>query len=307
MIFIASNKKKISNTSGNLNNSGFSVEKDGWVYYLGIKDSNSDGIYRVKANSNKKEKVSSDYGLYLNTSGKYIYYLEMEAGNYNIVRINGKDKETIISDVDTKRITVIDNWIYYFKESKFYRSRTNGEDKQIILTKSIDNYEIVGNWIYYSYVNNGKYVISKVKTNGDNVTVIDKDLAEQFFVKDSYIYYIYKRYNEEEYKYNYELYKIKTNGKNKEKIADLNNKIQLDSLNFDGDRIFYTKSDDNGESAIYSIDLKAKNEIKIVDIQGYYKININGKWIYYTDQNENGDIEVFRIRKNGKDKQSLSI
>lgn len=41
-------KKEIGNTSGNLNNLGFSVDKGGWVYYLGYDEGISDGIYKVK-------------------------------------------------------------------------------------------------------------------------------------------------------------------------------------------------------------------------------------------------------------------
>ena len=184
------NRKEIGNTSGNLNNSGFSVQKGNWVYYLGLKDSNTDGIYKVNVDSDKKEKVSSDYGLYLNKSGDYLYYLDRSSGNYDIskMKTNGEDKETIVSDVDMAKILVVDNWIYYFKESNFYRVKTNGENKQILLKKSIDNYEIIGNWIYYSYINDGKYVISKMKTNGEDVTKIDNDSAKQFFINGNSIY-----------------------------------------------------------------------------------------------------------------------
>lgn len=41
-------KKEIGNTSGNLSNLGFSVDKGGWVYYLGYDEGISDGIYKVK-------------------------------------------------------------------------------------------------------------------------------------------------------------------------------------------------------------------------------------------------------------------
>lgn len=309
-IIFACNRAEVGNTSGNLNNSGFSVEKNGWVYYLGLKDSNTDGIYRVKLNSDKKEKISSDYGLYLNKSGKFIYYLDRTSDNYDIVKMktNGESKETIISNVDAAKILVVDNWIYYFKEAKFYRAKTNGENKQILLEKSIDNYEIIGNWIYYSYINDGKYVIAKMKINGEDVTKIDNDLAKQFFIKGNNIYYIYENYNKEEFKYNYEFYTIKTNGKDKKKIVDIDEKVQLNTINYYGDRIYYAKTDENDNLGIYSMKINGEDETKITDIQGYYTtINIHNKWVYYTDQNENGDSEMFRIRINGEDKQSLSV
>ncbi len=48
LLIIIFDKKEIGNTSGNLNNLGFSVDKGGWVYYLGYNQGVSDGIYRVK-------------------------------------------------------------------------------------------------------------------------------------------------------------------------------------------------------------------------------------------------------------------
>ena len=309
-IIITFGKTELGNTSGNLNNSGFSVEKGSWVYYLGFKDSNTDGIYKVKSNSDKKEKVSSDYGLYLNKSGNFLYYLDRTSGDYNIskMKTNGQDKETIIEDVDTGKISVIDNWIYYFKESKFYRAKTNGEDKQILSKKAIDNYEVIDNWIYYSYINDGKYIIAKMKNNGEDVTKIDDDSSKVFFINNNYIYYIYESYDENEFKYNYHLYNIKTNGKDKNKISDIDGNVQLDNINFDKDKIYYAKTDDSGNLSIYSIKLNGKDETKIVDVQGYSTmINVNNGWIYYTDQDDNGDSQMFRIKTNGKDKQSLSL
>ena len=309
-IVIACRKPKVGNTSGNLNNSGFSVEMNGWVYYLGLKDSNTDGIYKVKANGDKKEKVSSDYGLYLNKSGNYIYYLDRTTSDYNIVRMktNGEDKKILVDTVDTEKITVVNNWIYYFKDAKFYKVKTNGKNKQVLSEKVIDNYEIVGKWIYYSYINNGKYIIAKMKTNGEDNTKIDTDAARTFFVKGNTIYYIYENYNEDDLKYYYELYKIKTNGKNKEKITDLEDGINLSSMNFDGNKIFYTKNDENNNLCIYSIELNGKNETKITEIQAYSTIiNLHNGWIYYTDINDNGDSQMYRIKINGKDKQELSV
>lgn len=307
-LLIAFNKTEIGNTSGNLNNSGFSVQKDGYIYYLGLKDNNTDGIYRMKLNNSKKEKITSDYGLYLNNSGKFLYYLDATEGKYNIVKVktNGEDKEIIVKDVDTAKITVIDNWIYYFKESNFYKVKVNGEEKQILSKKSIENYEICDNWIYYSYINDGKNVIAKMRTNGEDITKIDSDASNVFFVKNNKIYYVYESYNEENLEYNYDLYVIKTNGDKKEKIANLGNNLQMENVNFDGDRIYYAKTNENDVLAIYSIKLNGKDEDKIVEIQAYSTImNIHDKWIYYTDQDDNGQSQMFRVKINGEEKQGL--
>ena len=73
IVCVVPSNKKIGNTNGNLENSGFSVNIGKWVYYFGYDQGSADGIYKIKGN--KKEKVSDDYGIYLNKVWKYIYYL----------------------------------------------------------------------------------------------------------------------------------------------------------------------------------------------------------------------------------------
>ena len=310
VIIVVCSKTQEGNTSGNLINLGFSVQKGGWTYYLGFKDSINDGIYKINSSGSKKEKISDDYGLYLNKSGNYLYFIDLKAEEYNIVKIktNGEDKQTIENDVDIARFTVINNWIYYFKDDKLYKVKTNGEDKQIILDKSIENYQIVGNWIYYSYLNNGNYIIAKTKTNGEDTQKVDSDASNTFFIDGKNIYYIYENYNEDENTYKYELYRVKISGENKEKIADISGQVDTERINFNSNNLYYIKIDKDGNSAIYKINANGKEETKITDIKTYStNININNGWIYYTDQNDNGDSDVFRIKTNGENKMALSF
>lgn len=307
LIIILCNKTEIGSTNGNLNNLGFSIKDGNWIYaYLGNSQNGEKGIYKMKQDGSKKEKINDDYGVYLNKVGKYIYYIE--AQNYNIVRIktNGEDKKVIVENVDPDKISIIDNWIYYFDESNLCRVKTNGQNKQILSNKSIENYEISKNWIYYSYANDGKYVISKMKINGEDNTKVDSDAGEMFFIKGNNIYYIYKNYNSENYEYSYELYKMKTDGKDKEKVADIQGEIYINSVNYSDNTIYYTKINEEGELAIYSINLNGKDEKKIVKIEGYSTaINIFDNWIYYIDQNEKGEAQMFRVKTNGENKQGL--
>lgn len=294
-------KTKIGNLSGNLNNRGFSVRKGSYVYYLGFSENQTDGIYRVKVNGKSKKKISDDYGLYLNISGNYLYYLEASKDNYtsyNIVKMktNGKNKEIVVEGVDTSKITVQNNWIYYFKNYQLYRVKTNGKNKEQISNKSMENYEVIGNFIYYSYMNDGKYVIAKMKTNGEGVTRLDSEASKTFFVSKNYIYYIRQNADTNVY----ELYKTKTNGEKKEKIADISGDIRLDTINFDVNSLYYTKTNEDGTLAIYSIKTNGKDETKIVDTKGYSTmINLNKNYIYYTDKNDNGDSDMFIVKTSG--------
>ena len=60
-----------------------------------------------------------------------------------------------------------------------------------------------------------------MKTNGEYNTKIDTETGKAFFVTGNYIYYIYENYDYENYEYSYELYKMKINGKDKKKVADI--------------------------------------------------------------------------------------
>ena len=300
IVCVVPSNKKIGNTNGNLENSGFSVNIGKWVYYFGYDQGSADGIYKIKGD--KKQKVNDDYAIYLNKSGKYIYYLDAKEDSIVRVKTNGKDKETIVKDVDKATVTVTDDWIYFFDNSSFYRVKTNGENKKIISKKFIENYQVVGDWIYYSYMSDGNYVIAKMKNDGESVSKIDTQAGKSFFVNGKNIYYINKNYDEEKY----ELYKIKTNGKGKKKIADINETVDLSSVNFNENEVYYTKKNENLEIAIYKMDLKGKKETKVVDINGYTtSINIQDDWIYYPDQDDKGNVQMFRIKTNGSNKQSL--
>lgn len=293
-------KKEIGNTSGNLENSGFSVGIEEWIYYFGYNQGSADGIYKIKGN--KKEKIIDDYGIYLNESGKYIYYLDAKEDSIVKIKTNGKNKETIVKDVDKAIVTVADNWIYYFDNSCLCRIKTNGENKKIISKKFIENYQIVGDWIYCSYMNDGNYVIAKMKTNGEDVSKIETKAGKSFFVNGKNIYYINQNYEENKY----ELYKVRTNGKDKKKIADIADTTDLSIVNFTEKEVYYVKKNENLETAIYKMDLKGKKEEKLVDIKGYTtSININNDWIYYPDKDEQGNVQMFRIKTNGDNKQSL--
>ena len=296
------NKRKIGNTWGNLMNLGFSVESDGWIYFLGTEDGKTDGIYKIKANSNKTKKISSDYGLYFNKYESDIFYLDMTEDNNNIVKINknGENKEIVIGDVDNAKISIIDNWIYYFKDNKLYKARTEGTEKQILIDRTIGNYVVLDNWIYYSYKNDGKTTIAKIKCNGKDNIVIDNDASEDFFIKNNRVYYIYQDNKNKIY----ELYSIKTNGQDKKKLKSIGKEIE--GINFDGNSIYYIKTDDEHISSIYSIKINDGNEEKIIELKDYTTlINIQKGWLYYIDQNEKGNSQIFRIKINGENKEEV--
>lgn len=302
-IIAAGSKTKIGNTNGNLYNMGFSVKKNNNIYIL---DSMGEGIYKINKNGEEKEKITNEKAAYLNILGKNMYYLD--TANYNIIRskTNGQNKKIIAEGVDVAKVSVVDNWIYYFDDSNFYRIKTNGKNKTFLSDKVIENYEIAENWIYYAYKNDGKYIIAKMKLNGEKNTKIVDDAGEVFFINKNYIYYINEKYDYDNYKYSYELCRIKNNGKNIEKLAHIDEDLNVETINFTNKSIYYVKEDKDRNTAIYSRKLNGKEETKIVDIATYSTyINIHDNWIYYLDENENYEIKTFKIKINGESKQEI--
>lgn len=301
-IIYRSNSKE-ENLSGNLSNLGFSVNFGKTTYCLGYKDGVANGIY--KTSGRNKIKISDDYGYYLNKSGNYIYYIDAIDNNIVRMKTNGKKKEIIVENVDTEIMTVVREYIYYFDNSYFYRIKTNGENKKRISNKSLEMYQIVGKYIYYSYIDNGSYSIAKMKIDGENNQKIASDCGKAFYVNGKYIYYICEN-SENINETIYELYRINKNGESKKLLAKIEGILDQSTINFYGNSVYYAKRDTEGKNAAYKMDLNGKNETKIVDINGYVtKININNNWIYYPDEDNNNEVKIFRIKTNGTNKQEL--
>ena len=290
-------RKNQDNRSQKLRNIGITVTDGNTIYSLNYNNGATDGVYRI--NGKKKEKISEDYGYYLNKYGKYIYYLDTVDNNIVKMKTNGKDKEIILENIDPEAVTVKDNYIYYFSNAYFYRVKINGQNKKRISSKSIESYQIVDKTIYYSYMDNGKYAIAKMDTDGENMQKLETECGRVFFVDGKTIYFI--KENNENSQIKYELYKMNIDGKNMKKIADMDDKLDLSTVNFYKNKIYYTKRNSEGNLAIYRMNLNGKNETRIVEIKGYAtKININNNYIYYPDENEEGDLQIYKININGK-------
>ena len=310
IIFITSisiiKNKNAQLDNSNLDNLGYTVKNKGRIYYLGYNNGNIDGIYKMKLNGNKKEKISDDYGYYLNEDGNYIYYIDSKTNNLIKMKNNGKDKEVFVEKVDSAKMTVFKGWVYYFKNAKLYRLKTNWSKKQEILRKSVDRYEIIGNNIYYSYYSNDNYIIATMKTDGTNNSKINLDAGQIFFINKDKIFYL--KEVKEQPNEGIQLYEMNLDGKEVKKIADIKGIVNLNSINFYKYYMYYIKEDKDNNLAIYKIKLNGESETKIIDIKGYSTlININDDYIYYPDENDNENMDIYRIKTNGEGKESLSL
>lgn len=300
-LIICSIITKPKNINNNLNNMGFVSNKGSYIYYIGFKDDNIDGIYKAKLNGENKEKINDGYCYYLNVEGKYIYYIDVQTYGLVKMNLNTKKKQTLVENIDLNPITLKNGWVYYFKDYVFYRIKIDGTNEQKLADadKHIYSYQIVDNWIYYSYSNNENYSLAKMKTNGDKDTKINDDVGTNFQVNEDTIYYIYSKYNSETYSYSYDLYKIKTNGKNKKKIKSIEG--NLSAINISNSGVYYVKENED-KYKIYKLSFNGKTEKEILEIGDRSYINIVKDYIYYLDDNNNGETAIYRINTNEKDK-----
>ena len=299
------------NKYANSNNAGIAVQDGSWIYFSKVEDGEAVGIYKVKQNSKDASKVIEGNLYCLNLVDNYIICLEEDDddGQYNLVKIkkNGKNKEILAENIDQAPINVADKWVYYFKNQKLCRIKTNGNDKENISDKKIKYYQIDGNLIYYIYENNNSEYLAKMKLNGENSDKIVKANSEvdfeALYVKGGTIYYIQTELNKN-YNVEYSLYKTNKKGDKIEKICDLDENIKY--INMQDDRIYYTVTEDYDEYELKSIKYNGKDKKTIKTFDGYVgDMNVLDKWVVVITVD--GDYEQFTmmVNKSGNKEKSF--
>ncbi len=273
------------NTTGNINEYGFSAAKDGWVYYSEFKDNNS-LIY--KTNGSEKSQL-----LYENQA--------------NILFLN-----------------VVDSWIYYDKgdlskrDSKGYpvqsiicRMKTDGSEKtEIATTGALNHLSVVDGWIYYSYIDSGKYIVSRMKTDGSEKTdILNLDtLILDFNVVGKYMYYLEVDNSTQAIS----IYKQEIGSSDKTELLK-EDKLDLLDLNVAGDYIYYEKADKQTKAAtIYRMktDGSGEKEISKEDACAWSVLNVTDDWIYYMTDNQTGSTtynsKIYRMKPDGSKRTKIS-
>lgn len=198
-----------------------------------------------------------------------------------------------------------------------------------------------GKWIYYIDVNDGQTVgISRIKTNGKHKEKIADGIVSELNIVGNEIFGI--EYDERNLQYN--LIKMKTNGKNKEVlVSDIDEKeiftvkkwvyyfkdetmyrVKTNGSNVEnitdknvlccqnvGNSLYYIYKNDNAEY-IAKMNLNGeKNEriAKAEDEEHFQALYVKGGKIYFiiSKQNENYDYEyyLYKMNKNGEKKQKI--
>ncbi len=185
---------------------------DGWVYYT-----NSDNkLEKVKKNGEKRQQISDEEIVKFQISGKYIYYTTKD-DDFKRMKKNGSNIEKFENGIDSFQI--VSNDVYYISKSNGHLMKLSLKDNTDteIVDKKIKTFNIYEKTIYYAVNDVTEQAIYKIKTNGKkNEKIVDLESANVFIcVIGNWIYYTDKVENSPYY---YTIYRVKTNGENKEAI-----------------------------------------------------------------------------------------
>ncbi len=101
------------------------------------------------------------------------------------------------------------------------------------------------------------------------------------------------------YDINYYLYKMNKKGEKIKKICKLDTNI--DRINMQSDKIYYTVTKDYETDSIYSIEYNGTNKEKIKDLNPIKSLNITNKWIFVTTVDEEYDMAIEMISIDGEE------
>lgn len=186
-----------------------------------------------------------------------------EDENYGMVEfINNESDINSIVNCHSKCINYSDGWIYFINtDSEF------NEEKKV-----------------------GK--VCKVKNDGTDYAILNKDECKYVQIIEDEIYYI----NNDD-----KIYKMDIDGKVIGKICD----DTVKNMIIENEIIYYSNNEDMGK--VYKIDLNGKNKSKILDTETIYYI-INDEYIYYLayDYFIQGDI-ICRKKLDGNSEREVLV
>jgi len=265
------------NTNANISNGAFTVLDGNNIYFVLPINKDYDvalgDLIKTNADGNERTVLSSgDRFSYLNYVSGWIYYINSLDGKIYKMRDDGTETALIVS-ADS--------------QSDYYQGHTTQH------LGTVEAMAIVDNYIYYrvrvpSVQSFSGYIKEIYRTNIDSgeVELLQQlgALTSGFTVYNGWIYYSINDANKSGA---WEAYRIRTDGTENAKIAD----IQLYSTSIENDKIFYISDD---ESNIYSMDLDGANNKLFGDGIIAAKINVACGWIYFANRSA-----IYKIRTNG--------
>lgn len=201
-----------------------------WIYYMNVDDGL---LYKMRTDGTEKSGICGDGIGDFCVVDDTIYY-----ENYNLdgnciiksVRTDGTNEKILVDEKGSaSSITISEGWIYYEKVEgttleniavSLQAISTDGSNRKELLDNTTDfvSYNVSGDWIYCIDSN---YSCFKIRTDGTEKTTIATDIATfpnffaPLFVFGDWIYF----YNLDAGSVNAALYKMRTDGTDKQKLS----------------------------------------------------------------------------------------
>lgn len=256
----------IGNTSQNINEGGLIAKQGDWIYFANAMD--DEKLYKMRLDGSEMTLIHGDDHVdYINVIGDWVYY--RNDSNIFKIKIDGTGNKRI-TDESTANIFVIGNVIYYNSYSgqkiSINKINSDGTKRTKIADVKSEAFTIEGDWIYYV----DGYNLVKIKTDGTKKTTILKDsMPFHINVVGEWIYFT-------NYKDGAKLYKIKSDGKGKQKL----NNLRTQGIYVIGDWVYYQAQEHTG---LFRVKTNGTNNEKPVKLSDINRINVIDDWIYGWD------------------------
>ena len=189
--------------------------QDNYIYYATNKDGN--GIVKLNIETEKEEKIIEaniqDFVLY---DGK-IYFTDM-VNTLSSVNTSGLDLQVISSTENIQKIQILKNWIYYYDANKkaLCKMKIDGTSLKTVSTfVQNEMYNITNKKIYFFDEVNRQICSSDLKGKVSKGIVSLDSTKTKINIVNDIIYYLDESENETKI---YQMYRVKTNGKQTKSI-----------------------------------------------------------------------------------------
>lgn len=279
---VAINDKYINgNTVGNINNYGYAVENDEYIYYI------EDNLSIIRTDKEFKDKdilISKSQGTginRLNIIDDWVFY--MSGKSLNRMRLDGTNNKTIYSMSYLLDINTIGEWLFFINfadNHSIYRIDVNGQNLQRFINVEATDIATYGDRLIYSYADNDKVYVASINFEGSN--------RKTEFIADGEIRHLSKS-NGYYYYINENSMLVRNEGKNYELIQEITNQ-NISSYIMVDDKIYYSaETSDKGHLGVglYRMELDGSGKILISDTSNVSGFSHVGNWLLYESSDDN--------------------
>lgn len=186
------------------------------IYYA--TNETQKGIAKIDLNGENETTLLTENVQDFQLSGNKIYYIN-SANQICRADISGENPTQLSDTAVTRRLQVIENWIYYYdrNEDALFRLKKNGKKKELV-SVLIHNeiYNISGKYVYYFDRENSKIARMRIqKSNQCNDIAFLEVSKTKINVVGDEIYYLDQSKDEAQ---TYQMYRVKADGKESKKI-----------------------------------------------------------------------------------------